>query len=214
MRKRRSQRSPRALRGAAAHKNEYGYRGPQFISPRAPPVALGPPPRVLTPCWLPEHRGHAMGTLTPSPLEQLKARRRASRLFKPKNNTALVLGACFQTRAEKKKAARDFFNAGKEPIGRLLPHLNTLSQAQVEDRLSTARNFPFVMEKLQAKRLNERLRSGHECRNLVDPSAKAWGDSSPRFVRTRGAPLRLSVLTYRASRPSIYGSAVDSMFVS
>ena len=131
-------------------------------------------------------------------------------------NQSISLGIDKSATSDAKEAAvMRFLNSGKEPITRLLPHLEhlNLNKSQVSRRIASARNFPFVMEKLKARRLQERLTSGNECRNLVDPSAKAWGVASPRFVRTHG-PLMLSNLTYRCTRPSKFDSETDSFYVS
>ena len=151
-----------------------------------------------------------------SPLQALRVRRRASRLFHPRGNTSMSLGIDQPATVKAKETeVRRFLNSGKEPIARLLPHLRhlNLNKDQMSRRIATARNFPLVMEKLKVRRLQEKLTSGNECRNLVDPSAKAWGVASPRFVRTHG-PLMLSTLTYRCTRPSKFDSEVDSFYVS
>ena len=214
----RSSRSPRARYSRVKHHDkEYGYRGPTVLSPRAPPVALGIPPRAMTPCWRPlgaDWQGTA--PLKLSPLQALHKRRRDSCLFHPHVSKNMLQSIDHPTRIKANETeARQFLNSGNEPIARLLPNLNhlKLDQDQICRHLAKVRNFPFVMQQLKVRRLHEKLTSGQSCRNLVDPSAKAWGVASPRFVRTHG-PLELSNLTYRCTRPSKFDSEVDSFYVS
>lgn len=173
---RRGSRSPRKRNvRRSKHSGEYGYRGPQVLSPRAPTNALGAPPRALTPCWRPIGEWQA-DSLKLSPLQDLKARRRASRIFSPGINETLTSDLKdSNTLRDRERHVKHFLDSGKESVSVLLPNLKhlQLSRDQVAKRIATARNFSYVMEKLRVQRLHERIMRGSECRNLVDPSAKA-----------------------------------------
>ena len=79
------------------------------------------------------------------------------------------------TTKEREKLVKQFLDSGKEPVSILLPNIKhlQLSKEQVSKRIAATRNFPYVMEKLRVRRLREKIMRGNECRNLVDPSAKA-----------------------------------------
>ena len=222
---RRGTKSPRARRARINSGNggqhHHGHNAPTTLSPRAPPQALGRPPKAFTPCW---HSQEFPTHLQPrgSPLEALKQRRRESKRFIPLTDGAFAKIPCqdrhvhYDEHLSHNNAQdfRRFLIDSRMPIKQLLPRLQNLSREQVVQRISKAKTFPHIMEGFHAKEIQTRLQAGDGARALIDPSSKAWGDKSPRFSRLPGEKMLLSTLAYRASMSSTFGAERDNFYVS
>ena len=217
-------RSPRASR--ARLKNQVGrLNAPYINSPLCPPQALGRPPRIMTPCWLPQefplhlqHRG--------SPMAEMKKRRKRLQIFEPlKDAEFLVHNEDGTFTGSSHNNAQDFSNFLRKtnmPIKRLLPRLQNLSKKEIVTRIAAAKTFAHLMEGFHAKALQIKLSSGEGAKGLIDPSSHAWGDKSPRFSRNCNATnpngknkeVVLSTLSYRCSPLSTFNAERDTFYVS
>lgn len=214
---RRRGRSPRVKRAVVV--DHHGHNAPFINSPRAPPQALGAPPKALTPCWHPFPRNYYNSIANSvSASQDLKNRMKAAHQFQPNagENINFKMKARNHTHDQNENAKdfKAFLLSSNMPIKRLLPRLRNLERDKVIKRISDTRMFPHLMERFQAKALGSKMSSGRAARALIDPSAHAWGDKSPRFVRTRGKNLQLSTLTYRASPLATFGADRDTFYCS
>ena len=219
-------RSPRARRARLnssdkGGQHHHGHDAPPTLSPRAPPQALGRPPKALTPCWFP-HAFPIKEQFRASPLDDLKRRRVQSLIF----NAASANGGSGTTsgggggrggndhprnhhnnnnnnkdllKIKNAKKFNIFLSQSRMPIKGILPLLQKLPRSEIIQRVSGAKNFTMLMERFQAKALSAKYTGGDGARSLIDPSSHAWGDKSPRFVRTKMKSQHLSTLSYRAS---------------
>ena len=206
-------RSPRAQRARLNSSDKgghhHGHDAPPTLSPRAPPQALGRPPKALTPCWFP-HAFPIEEQFRASPLDDLKRRRVQSLIF----NAASAGGGSGTTsdhsrnhhhnnkellKIKNAKKFNSFLSQTRMPIKGILPLLQKLPRSEIIHRVSGAKNFPLLMERFHAKALSAKFSGGDGARSLIDPSSHAWGDKSPRFARTKRKSQHLSTLSYRAS---------------
>ena len=205
-------RSPRARR---ARLQPQAHNAPFINSPRAPPQALGPPPKALTPCWHPRNY-YSSQSHRPSPSDDYKRRMSDAKQYKRLHLGNSKFGPTRNTfnKVDNANNFSRFLVTTNMPIKKLLPRLHGLNREQIVNRVSASGQFKYLMEKFQAKALGSKMTSGDAARALIDPSAHAWGDKSPRFVRTRGNHLLLSTLSYRCSPLATADAERDTFYVS
>ena len=218
----RQRRSPRARRprlNSKAGEHHHGHDAPFINSPRAPPAALGPPPKALTPCWHPYPRNYYKSIENNvSPYGDYKKRTSNAKLFHPLKGASMHFNISTNRDThdpvENSKDFNRFLLTSNMPLKTLLPKLHGMTKNQITERISGTKMFPHLMEKFQAKALGTKMRSGVAARSLIDPSANAWGDKSPRFSRARDNKLLMSNLIYRASPMGTFGADRDTFYVS